>query len=198
MCFLRRRRDSEPCFAAKLILTPSNKTAKRANSCEFAKAIENRTGDIQNLYINSRANLCDRIRGTLIRRKKRRGTLLCSSSFFWRRRRDSNPRTAFDGYTISNRARSTNYATSPCIWRRFMRLKYNNTKQLVCQYLFSKNIKKFLKNIRNPQKILKSFEKLFESPKILKSFGKISKFAFCIHFKIQDKLNTAYFDAFLI
>lgn len=27
--------------------------------------------------------------------------------FFWRRRRDSNPRTAFDGYTISNRARST-------------------------------------------------------------------------------------------
>ena len=33
--------------------------------------------------------------------------------FFWRRRRDSNPRTAFDGYTISNRARSTSYATSP-------------------------------------------------------------------------------------
>ena len=32
---------------------------------------------------------------------------------FWRRRRDSNPRTAFNGYTISNRARSTNYATSP-------------------------------------------------------------------------------------
>ena len=31
----------------------------------------------------------------------------------WRRRRDSNPRTAFDGYTISNRARSTSYATSP-------------------------------------------------------------------------------------
>ena len=34
-------------------------------------------------------------------------------TFLWRRRRDSNPRTAFDGYTISNRARSTNYATSP-------------------------------------------------------------------------------------
>ena len=33
----------------------------------------------------------------------------------WRRRRDSNPRTAFDGYTISNRARSTSYATSPQI-----------------------------------------------------------------------------------
>ena len=33
--------------------------------------------------------------------------------FCWRRRRDSNSRTAFDGYTISNRARSTSYATSP-------------------------------------------------------------------------------------
>ena len=33
--------------------------------------------------------------------------------FVWRRRRDSNPRTAFNGYTISNRARSTSYATSP-------------------------------------------------------------------------------------
>ena len=33
--------------------------------------------------------------------------------FFWRRRRNSNPRTAFDGYTISNRARSTRHATSP-------------------------------------------------------------------------------------
>ena len=35
---------------------------------------------------------------------------------FWRRRRDSNSRTAFDGYTISNRARSTSYATSPCMF----------------------------------------------------------------------------------
>ena len=34
-------------------------------------------------------------------------------TFLWRRRRDSNPRTAFNGYTISSRARSTNYATSP-------------------------------------------------------------------------------------
>ena len=34
---------------------------------------------------------------------------------FWRRWRDSNSRTAFDGYTISNRARSTSYATSPNI-----------------------------------------------------------------------------------
>ncbi len=34
---------------------------------------------------------------------------------FWRRWRDSNSRGAFDPYTISNRARSTNYATSPCV-----------------------------------------------------------------------------------
>ena len=33
--------------------------------------------------------------------------------FVWRRWRDSNSRRAFDPYTISNRARSTNYATSP-------------------------------------------------------------------------------------
>ena len=32
----------------------------------------------------------------------------------WRRRRDSNPRYPFGVYTISNRARSTSYATSPC------------------------------------------------------------------------------------
>ena len=32
----------------------------------------------------------------------------------WRRRRDSNPRYPFEVYTISNRARSTSYATSPC------------------------------------------------------------------------------------
>ena len=36
---------------------------------------------------------------------------------FWRRWRDSNSRGAFDPYTISNRARSTNYATSPCCSR---------------------------------------------------------------------------------
>ena len=35
----------------------------------------------------------------------------------WRRWRDSNSRRAFDPYTISNRARSTNYATSPCCSR---------------------------------------------------------------------------------
>ena len=40
-------------------------------------------------------------------------TPLWDALLFWRRRRDSNSRTAFDGYTISNRARSTSYATSP-------------------------------------------------------------------------------------
>ena len=38
--------------------------------------------------------------------------------FVWRRWRDSNSRRAFDPYTISNRARSTNYATSPRICSR--------------------------------------------------------------------------------
>ena len=38
--------------------------------------------------------------------------------FFWRRWRDSNSRRAFDPYTISNRARSTNYATSPRVCSR--------------------------------------------------------------------------------
>ena len=38
--------------------------------------------------------------------------------FVWRRWRDSNSRRAFDPYTISNRARSTNYATSPRVCSR--------------------------------------------------------------------------------
>ena len=33
----------------------------------------------------------------------------------WRRRRDLNPRYPFGVYTISNRARSASYATSPCV-----------------------------------------------------------------------------------
>ena len=35
-------------------------------------------------------------------------------SLLWRRRRDLNPRYPFGVYTISNRARSASYATSPC------------------------------------------------------------------------------------
>ena len=37
------------------------------------------------------------------------------SFIFWRRRRDLNPRYPFGVYTISNRARSASYATSPCL-----------------------------------------------------------------------------------
>ena len=36
-----------------------------------------------------------------------------SRTFCWRRRRDLNPRYPFGVYTISNRARSASYATSP-------------------------------------------------------------------------------------
>ena len=36
-------------------------------------------------------------------------------SFLWRRRRDLNPRYPFGVYTISNRARSASYATSPYV-----------------------------------------------------------------------------------
>ena len=36
-------------------------------------------------------------------------------SFCWRRRRDLNPRYPFGVYTISNRARSASYATSPYV-----------------------------------------------------------------------------------
>ena len=42
-----------------------------------------------------------------------KSTYLLQVLFSWRRKRDSNPRTASGGYTISNRARSTNYAISP-------------------------------------------------------------------------------------
>ena len=37
---------------------------------------------------------------------------------FWRRRRDSNPWYPYEVYTISNRARSTNYATSPRLLKK--------------------------------------------------------------------------------
>src|SRR5699024_7439400 len=44
---------------------------------------------------------------------KKEGPAAQNCGAFWRRWRDSNSRRAFDPYTISNRARSTNYATSP-------------------------------------------------------------------------------------
>ena len=54
----------------------------------------------------------------------------------WRRRRDLNPRYPFGVYTISNRARSASYATSPyevvC-----NQLAYNTLFVSICQALFS-------------------------------------------------------------
>ena len=41
-------------------------------------------------------------------------TLTVWSGSFWRRGRDSNPRDAFNAYTISSRAPSASSATSPC------------------------------------------------------------------------------------
>ena len=48
---------------------------------------------------------------------------------FWRRRRDLNPRNPFGVYTISNRARSASYATSPYRFKFIgrNRLAYNTT-----------------------------------------------------------------------
>ncbi len=56
-----------------------------------------------------------------------------SKCIFWRRRRDLNPRYPFGVYTISNRARSASYATSPSA--SFCRLAYHTASALVCQAL---------------------------------------------------------------
>ena len=50
----------------------------------------------------------------------------------WRRRRDLNPRYPFGVYTISNRARSASYATSPCAYSS-CRLAYNTLSGTFCQ-----------------------------------------------------------------
>ena len=57
--------------------------------------------------------------------------------FFWRRRRDLNPRYPFGVYTISNRARSASYATSPSAVGS-CRLAYNTRNDRNCQGLFFK------------------------------------------------------------
>ena len=51
-------------------------------------------------------------------RMEKRTACRMADCSFWRRWRDSNSRRAFDPYTISNRARSTNYATSPCLLKK--------------------------------------------------------------------------------
>ena len=63
------------------------------------------------------------------------------SFIFWRRRRDLNPRYPFGVYTISNRARSASYATSPCAFSS-CRLRYNTryaSKSQALFFFFSKN-----------------------------------------------------------
>ena len=66
--------------------------------------------------------------------------------FYWRRWRDSNSRTACNGYTISNRARSTSYATSPYRLRRSLvylgTLNYYNELSVKNQVFFSRFQKK--------------------------------------------------------
>ena len=47
-------------------------------------------------------------------------SLFKNHHIFWRRRRDSNPRTPYECYTISNRARSTNYATSARLLKKIL------------------------------------------------------------------------------
>ena len=58
---------------------------------------------------------------------------------FWRRRRDLNPRYPFGVYTISNRARSASYATSPYHFQFVSRsrLAYNTSYFAICQALFN-------------------------------------------------------------
>ena len=85
MCGIRR--DSEPRFCAKTVLVVI--TARKT-------------------YAFLRMPGFCIIASTKNKKHTRMGVL-----FVWRRRRDSNPRTAFNSYTISNRARSTSYATSP-------------------------------------------------------------------------------------
>ncbi len=66
-----------------------------------------------------------------------KNTTIYSGVFTWRRRRDSNPRTAFNGYTISNRARSTSYATSPSILNCLHNGYYFITISCICQVFLS-------------------------------------------------------------
>ena len=61
---------------------------------------------------------------------------LSTKAFLWRRWRDSNSRGAFDPYTISNRARSTSYATSPNM-PVVVNRQYYTQRNSVCQAFFN-------------------------------------------------------------
>ena len=56
---------------------------------------------------------------------------LLSQVLFWRRRRDSNSRDPYEAYTISSRARSTNYATSPSMAYRENDMQFWVSKKVV-------------------------------------------------------------------
>ena len=60
--------------------------------------------------------------------------ILTDEFLFWRRRRDLNPRYPFGVYTISNRARSASYATSPSAL--FGQPSYITPSRAICQALF--------------------------------------------------------------
>ena len=64
-------------------------------------------------------------------------------AFLWRRRRDLNPRYPFGVYTISNRARSASYATSPDCSSR-SQLEHNTTQVTFCQVIFKNIFKKII------------------------------------------------------
>ena len=74
--------------------------------------------------------------------EKNLSLMIIKDRFFWRRWRDSNSRGAFDPYTISNRARSTNYATSPELSAR-LAPDYYTTQIAKKQYVALKNFANF-------------------------------------------------------
>ena len=78
----------------------------------------------------------------LLKTMPNKKTTLSGGLFVWRRRRDLNPRYPFGVYTISNRARSASYATSPCGFP-FGQPGYNTTLVPLCQELFLQNITLF-------------------------------------------------------
>ena len=68
--------------------------------------------------------------------------------FCWRRRRDSNSRTVFDDYTISNRARSTNYATSPYLLNGCILSQINSRVKIFTKLNFQSDFSHFF--LRKP------------------------------------------------
>ncbi len=69
--------------------------------------------------------------------QKNRGSPKGLPRFLWRRRRDSNPRGAFDPYTISNRARSTKLRDfSVCLLKIWTRCRSVRQQQKILYHIF--------------------------------------------------------------